>query len=98
VAGNVRNRPDDAAAAKGQRIKMEAHMAGFDHLGEETIRFRNHGVLHGAGLCVIVHRSVLDAGTKDLARQALAAVVPIDLIGTSRASRGGYQRTTLVLV
>jgi hypothetical protein len=60
---------------------MEAHMAGFDHLGEEAIQFRNHGVLRGAGLCVIVHRSVLDAGTNDLTRQALAAVVPIYLIG-----------------
>jgi hypothetical protein len=30
----------------------------------------------GVGLCAIVHRSIHDAGTKDLARQAIGAEVP----------------------
>jgi hypothetical protein len=70
-----------ATAAKGQRIKAEEHMADFSHLGQEAIRFRNREMLRaGAQLCVILHRSVLDAGTKDLARQAIEAGVPTYLI------------------
>jgi hypothetical protein len=37
-------------------------------------------MLRGAGLCVIVHRSILDAGSKDLAQQAPALGVPTYLI------------------
>lgn len=74
-----------ATAAKGQRIRTEEHPADFRHLGDGAIRFRNRAMLRGAGLCVIVHRSVLDAGTKDLARQALAAEVPTYLIEDERA-------------
>jgi hypothetical protein len=60
-----------ALASKGQRIKSAMYLADFDHLGDGAIRFRNHEMLRGAGLCVIVHRSLLDAGTKDLALQAI---------------------------
>jgi hypothetical protein len=34
----------------------------------------------GVGLCLILHRSILDARTKDPARQAIAAGVPTYLI------------------
>jgi hypothetical protein len=47
----------------------------------------------GASLCVILHRSVLDARTKDLARQAIEAGVPTYLIdsedGKVRRLRAG---------
>jgi hypothetical protein len=80
-----------ALTAKGQRIKAEEHVADFDQLGDGAIRFRNHAMLRGAGLCVIVHRSILDAGTKDLARQAIEAGVPTYLIdsddGADRSRR-----------
>jgi hypothetical protein len=70
-----------ATAAKGQRIRTEEHFADFTHLGEEAIRFRNREMLRaGAQLCVILPRSVLDAGTRDLARQAIEAGVPTYLI------------------
>jgi hypothetical protein len=42
-------------------------------------------MLRGAELCVLVHRSLLDAGTKDLARQALAAGVPAYAIDDEQA-------------
>jgi hypothetical protein len=70
-----------ATAAKGVRIRTEEHLADSAHLGQEAIRFRNREMLRaGAQLCVILHRSVLDAGTRDLARQALEAGVPTYLI------------------
>jgi hypothetical protein len=70
-----------ATAAKGQRIRTEEHVADFAHLGKEAIRFRNREMLRaGAQLCVILRRSVLDAGTRDLARQAIEASVPTYLI------------------
>jgi hypothetical protein len=85
-----------ALAAKGQRIKTEEHPADFDHLGDGAIRFRNRAMLRGAGLCVIVHCSILDAGTKDLARQAIEAGVPTYLIdsddGMPRRIRAGSGR------
>ncbi len=47
--------------------------------------FRNHEMLRaGAGLCLIVLRSVLDAGTKNLARQAIEAGVPTYLIDSEK--------------
>jgi hypothetical protein len=70
-----------ATAARGQRIRTEVHLADFVHLATEAIRFRNREMLRaGAQLCVIVHRSVLDAGTRDLARQAIEVGVPTYLI------------------
>jgi hypothetical protein len=70
-----------ATAARGQRIRIEEHVADFAHLGQEAIRFRNRELLRaGAHLCVILHRCVLDAGTRDLARQAIEAGVPTYLI------------------
>jgi hypothetical protein len=52
-------------AARGQRIATAAHPADRDRLGEEASRFRTREMLRaGAGLCLVVHRSVLDAGTK----------------------------------
>jgi hypothetical protein len=74
-----------ATAAKGQRLKTEEHLADFGHLGDAAIRFRNHAMLRGIGLCVIVHRSILDAGTKDLASQSVAADVPTYLIDSEAA-------------
>jgi hypothetical protein len=54
-----------AWTARGQRIATEAYPADWDRLGEEASRFRNREMLRaGAGLCLVVHRSVLDAGTK----------------------------------
>ena len=45
---------------------------------------------------MIVHRSLLDAGTKDMARQAIAAGVPTYLIdseqGVRRRTRAGNPR------
>jgi hypothetical protein len=67
-----------ATAAKGQRLKTEQHTVDFGYLGDEAM-------LRGAEICVIVHRSLLDCGTKDLARQALAAVVPTYLIANELA-------------
>jgi hypothetical protein len=46
----------------------------------ERTRFRNRAALRGAEPCVILHRSLLDVGTKDPARQALTAEVPTYLI------------------
>ena len=69
-----------ATAAKGLRIRTEEHVADLAHLGAEAIRFSNREMLRGADLCVILHRSILDAATKDLVRQALRAVVATYLI------------------
>jgi len=60
----------------------------------KAVRFRNREMLRaGASLCVILHRSVLDARTKDLARQAIEAGVPTYLIdseeGKVRRLRAG---------
>ena len=66
--------------AQGQRIRTEEHVVDFNHLGDGAIRFRNRAMLRGAELCVIIHRSLLDAGTKDLARQAIEAGVMMYLI------------------
>jgi hypothetical protein len=74
-----------ALAAKGQRLKTDQHAVDFGHLGDGAIRFRNRAMLRGAELCVIVRRSLLDAGTKDLARQALAVGVPTYLIESEAA-------------
>jgi hypothetical protein len=73
-----------AMAARGQRIKTEPHATDFGHLGDGAIRFRNRAMLRGADLCV-VHRSLLDAGAKDLARPALATGVPTYLIEDEKA-------------
>ena len=40
-------------------------------MGDRVIGFRKRAMLSGAGLCIIVRRSILDAGTKDLARRAI---------------------------
>jgi hypothetical protein len=75
-----------ATAAKGQRIKTEEHQADFDLQGAEAIRFRNHEMLRaGAGLCLVVHRSILDEGTRDLAKQAIAAGLPTYMIDPEAA-------------
>jgi hypothetical protein len=84
-----------ALAAKGQRVKTEEYMADFDHL--DVYRFRNREVLRpGAGLCIIAHRTLLDAGSKDLATQAISAEVPTYLIadedGAPRRLRDGEGR------
>jgi hypothetical protein len=72
-----------ATAAKGQRIRTEEPVADFARQGKEAFRFRNREVLRvGAQLGVILHRSVLDAGTTDLARQAIEAGVPTCLINS----------------
>jgi hypothetical protein len=69
-----------ATAARGQRIRTKEHPIDFGHLGDGAIRFRNRTMLRGAGLCVIVHRSVLEAGTKELGHQALSGEVPTYVI------------------
>jgi hypothetical protein len=74
-----------ATAARGQRLKTEEHSADRGHLGDGAIRFRNRAMLRGAELCILAHRSLLDAGAKDLARQALAAGVPTYLIADEQA-------------
>jgi hypothetical protein len=75
-----RSQPADRSVRIGQRLKVKAHSDDFGHLGDGAIRIRNRAMLRRAELCVIVHRSPSDAGTKDLARQALAAGVSTYLI------------------
>lgn len=70
------------------------HLADFDNLGQEALRFRNREMLRAAaGLCLIVHRSLMDAGSKDLAWQAITTGVPTYLIadeeGKPRRLRAG---------
>jgi hypothetical protein len=43
-------------------------------------------IVFGAGLCVILHRSLLNVGTKDLARQAIAAGIPTYLTDSEHAA------------
>jgi hypothetical protein len=70
-----------ATAARGQRIRTEEHVANFAHLGQEAIRFRNREMLRaGAVLCVILHGTMLDAATRDMARQSIAAGIATYLI------------------
>jgi hypothetical protein len=58
------------------------------HLDQEAIRFRNREMVRaGAGLSLIAYRSLLDAGTKDVAKQAIEAEVPTYLITGSRGCR-----------
>jgi hypothetical protein len=76
-----------ATAAKGLRIQTEAYPADFGHLGEGAETFRNREMIRaGAGLCVVVHRSLATSqGVKDCARQAIAAGIPTYLIDSERA-------------
>jgi hypothetical protein len=45
----------------------------------------------GTGLCLVVHRFVLNAGTEDLARQALVAGVPTDRIDLEKGRPRGLK-------
>jgi len=74
-----------ALAARGHRIETEVHSADFDRLGNGAIWFRNHAMLRGDGLRVILHRSVLDAGTKNRARQAMEAGIPTYRVDSEQA-------------
>ena len=66
-------------AAKGLHLKAEEHPVDSGH--PEGYRFRNREMLlAGAGAVVILHRTLLDGGSKDLARQAIVAGVPTYLI------------------
>ncbi len=68
-----------AEACRALGIKTDLCLADFSHLGDH--RFSNRQmILKGAELCLIFHRSVLDDGSSDLARQAIAAGVPTYLI------------------
>src|SRR5262245_37607263 len=71
-----------ATVCRGFRIRAVVYPCDWDRLGADAEIFRNREIVRaGADLCVIVCRSQLGKGLKDLARQALAAEVPTYLIG-----------------
>jgi hypothetical protein len=79
-------------------VEVDIYLSDFSRIGD--YRFGNRQLLrHGADLCLIVHRDELDDGSKDLARQAVAAGIPTFLIADERAipSRlnAGDERLTL---
>jgi hypothetical protein len=60
-------------------VTIDVYLADFSHLGDH--RFGNRELLRrGAGMRIIVYRSMLDEGHRDLAQQAVAAGVPTYLI------------------
>jgi hypothetical protein len=76
-----------ATAARGLRIKAEAHPADFDHLGERAEAFRNREMIRAcAAFCIAVHRFLANGrATRDCVRQALAAGIPTYLIDSEEA-------------
>jgi hypothetical protein len=61
-----------STACRRPGITIDLYLADFSHLGD--YRFSNCQLLRsGARLCIIVHHVPLDDGSKDLARQAIAA-------------------------
>jgi YspA, cpYpsA-related SLOG family len=66
-------------ACKELGVMDELYLPEFSRAGDYA--FQNRELLRrGAGLCLILHRSALDAGCSDLTRQAIAARVPTYLI------------------
>jgi len=60
-------------------VTIDLYLVDFSHLGDH--RFCNREMLgRGAGICIIVHRSTVDEGCRDLAQQAIASGVPTYLI------------------
>jgi hypothetical protein len=66
-------------------VTIDLYLADLSHLGDD--RFGNRELLRrGAGLCILVHRSTLDEGSRDLAQQAIAAGVPTYLIDSEHGN------------
>jgi hypothetical protein len=74
-------------AAKGLGLTIEAHPARWHSLGPASVPMRNEEMVRaGADLCVALHRSIARSlGTKDCARKALAAGIPVYLIESDSA-------------
>jgi hypothetical protein len=78
---------DHAFSSACRRLGMttDVFLPDFSHLGDYG--FSNRELLRrGADLCIIVHRAGLDDGSKDMARQAIAAGVPTYLIDSERGT------------
>jgi hypothetical protein len=60
-------------------VTAELCLADFSRLGDFRFQYREL-LRRGAGLCVILHRSVLDEANSNLWQQALTAAVPTWLI------------------
>ena len=74
-----------AVVCRGFRIRTVVYPCDWDRLGADAEIFRNREMVRaGAGLCVIVCRTLLGKGPKDLARQAIMAGVPTYLIEDER--------------
>jgi hypothetical protein len=68
-----------AVACHELGVMAELCLPDFSHVGDH--RLQDEQMLQrGAGLCLILYRSTLDAGCNDLAYQAIAAGVPTFLI------------------
>jgi hypothetical protein len=79
-----------AEACRALGVKADLCLADFSHLGDH--RFSNRQmILKGARLCLIFHHSVLDDGSSDLARQAIAAGVPTYLIDSEEGRPRRFQ-------
>ena len=74
-------------AAKGLGVTVEPHPADWDRLGKRAGPIRNGETIKaGADLCIAVHRFIFNSkGTKDCARQAIAAGIPTYLIDSEKA-------------
>ncbi len=68
----------------GQQIKTDELPADCDRLrGETEVFSKGEIVCAGAGLCIVVHRSLaVSRGVNDCARQAIAAGITTDLINS----------------
>jgi hypothetical protein len=68
-----------STACRRLGIATDLYLADFSHFGD--YRFSNRQLLRsGSGLCNIVHRALLFDGSKDLARQAIAAGIATYII------------------
>jgi hypothetical protein len=73
-------------ACRGMRIQFEPHPADWDRLGDRAGPIRNGEMVRsGVALCLVFHRFLANSkGSKDCARQAIAAGVPTYLIDSDR--------------
>jgi hypothetical protein len=77
-----------AVACEELGIVVEPHLADWRDLGNIAGPERNQEMVQaGADLCLALHRTIQTSkGTKDCIRQALAAGIPVYLIGDDTAT------------
>jgi hypothetical protein len=74
-----------AIVCRGFRVRAVVYPCDWDRIGADAEIFRNGEMVRaGADLCVVVCRSLLGKGPKDLARQAIMAGIPTYLVEGDR--------------